>query len=161
MNAAGPFLTAIHEAGHAIVGWLLGVKIVRLALNSPEEGKAGHASIPGSWQAQMQIGAEMLIAGPLAELIHQEVPREGYAARLAKLPEKHVWFNDVHDFRECVSQTDVSEAAVIDAVHEKLLKHWSGVCEAACELLAQTSITDPSALEALRSRVLPDVSPPP
>ncbi|TWU45785.1 hypothetical protein Q31b_09610 [Novipirellula aureliae] len=143
-------LTAYHEAGHVVVGYLLGARIDEVRLGSMIEdclpNRFGDCMINWGrindrccWQLQREVMT--ILAGPVAEMIY-------IAERLH--PAHHgPWKSDwqqaaersAESFSDPEKQTRFLEAVIV-TLHEKMSgeSFWAAVAAISDELLAHESL---------------------
>ncbi|MCA8942819.1 MAG: hypothetical protein KDB80_09700 [Planctomycetes bacterium] len=70
-----PDASCWHEAGHAVIAWILGVEVRLVSLESELDDHEGHVEV--AWQAaaderdRLHRSAMVAAAGPLAELVYR------------------------------------------------------------------------------------------
>lgn len=143
-------LTAYHEAGHVVVGYLLGAQIDEVRLGSMIEDclpnrfgdcmiNWGRTSDRCSWQRQREIMT--ILAGPVAEMIY--LGERLHPAHHG--PWKSDWQQAIERsdgyFSDPQTQTRFLETILV-TLHEKMSREpfWAAVAAISDELLAHESL---------------------
>ncbi|TWT82595.1 hypothetical protein CA13_40580 [Planctomycetes bacterium CA13] len=143
-------LTAYHEAGHVVVGYLLGATIDEVRLGCMIEDSLptqfgdcminwGPVDSHCDWQRQREILT--VLAGPVAEMIYQgERPHPAHFG-----PWQSDWAQAAEraatSFRDLEKRTRFLEATIM-VLHEKMSdeRFWAAIAAVSDELLAHESL---------------------
>lgn len=130
-------LVAFHESAHAVVSALLCVPITRLVVLSSTEGNTSYGQIPKpegdaetAEKTRARVGAQMFIAGPLAEWMC-EGSNGSFSDALAEIRSPHPSWGDMRCFNQCINQSGATKTAVIEETRSLLTLYWSAVAEVA------------------------------
>lgn len=114
--------TAVHEAGHAVIGWRNGIPVARVTVNPPECHWAGH----GTPIAHAKAG----LAGALA-VMRLAGPNGSWNCQLSSAD----WGN------VCSSQfTDAEWRALVSATQDEVRAQWPWIMPTAMALYLRNAV---------------------
>jgi hypothetical protein len=128
---------AIHETGHGIVGKLRGFAIPYLTIKTDSEDEMYYKpEVDILDPEEMKKGAfsfaVTLVAGPLAELIHEHRSSEGVLTPPYEVIEE--WKGDLRSFRVTADDEGFAEADILLVAQQTLQENWQAVVRIAAVL---------------------------